>query len=319
MVTCGRCQSKAFIPSNLEPFATVPCKKCEHPLMLPVMLHHYELRTVVASGGMGTVFTAFDTKLEREVAVKMVKREAAQDAEIMSAFYREARATARLNHTNIIHIYSFNEFDGQPYLVMELANCGSVDGLIERDQRVSELKVLDIGVAMASALNAALKHGLLHRDIKPGNILFNADGEPKLIDFGLACAASATDAVNGQDPGYVWGTPEYVAPEKIEQKGETFLSDMYSLGCTLYHALTGHIPFTASNVTELVQAHVYTPMTPPHYVVPDITEQTSNVIQIMMAKNPAERYPTYDHLYMALEQARSYVLIQKVQRDSMSE
>lgn len=280
--------------------------------MLPVLMHNFELRTIVASGGMGTVYTAFDTKLEREVALKMVKLEVASDPEVMQAFYREAHAGAALNHTNIIHIYSFNEFEGQPYLVMELANNGSVDARIENEGRLPELDVLDIGIKMASALGTALKHNLLHRDIKPANILFNTEGEPKLIDFGLARAAEAEES----DEGHVWGTPYYVAPEKIERKGEDFHSDMYSLGGTLYHALTGHVPFEAPTVNELVAAHVYTPLTPPNRVVPEISELTSNVLQIAMAKNPADRYQTYDDLRWALEQARSFYLIQKTQQDT---
>jgi serine/threonine protein kinase len=283
--------------------------------MVPVMLHNFELRTIVASGGMGTVYTAFDTKLDREVALKMMKREMAEDPEVMQAFYREARAGASLNHTNIIHIYSFNEYEGQPYLVMELANQGSVDARIDTEQHLPELDVLDVGIKICSALAAALKHNLLHRDIKPANILYNAEGEPKLIDFGLARAAEA----EAEDEGHVWGTPYYVAPEKIERKGETFLSDMYSLGGTLYHALTGHVPFEAPTINELVAAHVYTPLTPPNMVLPSITEMTSNALQIAMAKNPGDRYQSYDDFRWALEQARSYVLVQKVQEDSRPE
>src|ERR1035441_8889269 len=105
MVACGRCGSKAFISGDLAPFVTVDCKKCGHPIMLPVILRNFELRTIIASGGMGTVYTAHDVKLEREVALKMMKCEMAADPEIMQAFYREARAGAALNHTNIIHIY----------------------------------------------------------------------------------------------------------------------------------------------------------------------------------------------------------------------
>jgi len=299
---------------GLAPFATVPCPKCGHSMMLPVMLDNFELRTIVASGGMGTVYTAFDTRLEREVALKMVKREVMEDAEIMQAFYREARAGAALNHTNIIHIYSFGEYDGLPYLVMELANQGSVDGRIEREQHLPELDVLDIGIKMASALDSALKHNLLHRDIKPANILFNVEGEPKLIDFGLASAAE----VQADGSGQVWGTPYYVAPEKITQKGETFLSDMYSLGGTLYHALTGHVPFEAPTVDELVAAHVYTPLTPPQQVLPGITEMTNNALMLAMSKEPRDRYQSYEDFRMALEMARSYVLMQKVQQDTLA-
>jgi eukaryotic-like serine/threonine-protein kinase len=309
MVTCGRCKARVFISGYLPPFATIPCNKCEHPVMLPVMLRNFELRTIIASGGMGTVYTAYDTKLQREVALKMMKREMAADPGIMQAFYREARANAALNHTNIIHIYSFDEFEGQPYLVMELADQGSLDSRIETNGRVHELDVLDVGIKIASALAIALKHNMLHRDIKPGNILYNIDGEPKLIDFGLVRAAEADNVWEEE----VWGTVYYVAPEKIERKPEDFHSDMYSLGGTLYHALTGHVPFEGT-VDEVVRAHVYTPLTPPHLVAPDITEFTSNALQQAMAKNPAERFENYDDLRMALEASRSQLLLQQVRQ-----
>jgi serine/threonine protein kinase len=307
MVTCGRCQSKTFISGDLPPFATEECKKCGHPVMLPVMLRNFELRMIIASGGMGTVYTALDKKLQREVALKMMKREMAADPQIMQSFYREARAGAALNHTNIIHIYSFDEWEAQPYLVMELANHGSLDGRIERDGSVDELHVLDVGIKMASALAAALKHNLLHRDIKPGNILYNAEGEPKLIDFGLVRAAETDDTWEDQ----IWGTVYYVAPEKIERKGEDFHSDMYSLGGTLYHALTGHVPFEAPTVDEVVAAHVHTPLTPPNLVVPGITEATSQALLKAMAKRPGDRFETYDEMQMALEAARSQMMVQR--------
>ena len=276
--------------------------------MLPVMLHNFELRTVIASGGMGTVFTAHDVKLQREVAVKMMKREMAADAEVMAAFYREARAGASLNHTNIIHIYSFDEIDGQPYLVMEVADQGSLDTRIEHETTVPELDVLNVGIKMASALATALKHNLLHRDIKPGNILYNAEGEPKLIDFGLVRAAEADNTYEEQ----IWGTVYYVAPEKIERKGEDFHSDMYSLGGTLYHALTGHVPFEAPEINDVLAAHIHTPLTPPNQVVPHITEYTSEAILRSMAKNPTDRFETYDEMIMALEAARSHLYVSQM-------
>jgi eukaryotic-like serine/threonine-protein kinase len=308
MVTCGRCQAKTFISGDLPPFATEECKKCGHPVMLPVMLNNFELRTIIASGGMGTVYTALDTKLQREVALKMMKREMAADPQIMQGFYREAQAGASLNHTNIIHIYSFNEFNGQPYLVMELANHGSLDSRIELETRVPERDVLDVGTKMASALGAALRHKLLHRDIKPGNILYNAEGEPKLIDFGLVRAAEVDDAYEE----HVWGTVYYVAPEKIERKGEDFHSDMYSLGGTLYHALTGHAPFEAATVDDIVAAHVHVPLTPPNQVVPEITELTSNALVRAMAKKPSDRFESYEEMRMAFEEARSHLLVSQL-------
>jgi serine/threonine protein kinase len=308
MVVCGWCDTKVFVPSDLAPLATVPCK-CGHPIMVPMQLRQFELRSIIGSGGMGNVYRGFDTMLERLVAVKLMKKALSQDKEALDSFYREARSCARLNHTNIIHIYTFDEWEGQRYLVMELADRGSLDARIEKLRVLQEVDVLDIGIKIASALDMALKYDLLHRDIKPGNILFNADHEPKLVDFGLAQKTSA-----GQDTGSVtWGTPYYVAPEKIKREPETFLSDMYSLGATLYHAMTGHTPFEAPTIEELITAQVQTPLTPPNLVVPSITQATSDALVQALAKNPADRFLSYDELIMALTAARSQLLISQSQ------
>ena len=190
---------------------------------------------------------------------------------------------------------------------MELADRGRLDTRNERQQRLSELEVLDVGYKIASALDMSLKHNLLHRDIKPGNILFDADNEPKLIDFGLARSAEAEP----ESTSVTEGTPYYVAPEKIKRERETFLSDMYSLGCTLYHALTGHVPFEAPTVEELVSAHVHTALTPPNLVLPDISQPTSDALVRVLAKNPSDRFLSYDELLLALWAARSQLLIQQ--------
>ena len=305
MVACGGCGAKLFIAADLPPLSTTPCTKCGFPVMLPVPLRQFELRAPIASGGMGTVYRAFDTVLLREVAIKLMKKDLAEDPQALESFYREARAGAALNHTNIIHIYTFDEFDGQKYLVMELADRGSLDTLIEKEHRVAELTVLDTGIKVASALDTALKHNLLHRDIKPGNILFNAEGEPKLVDFGLARSVEA----DPDHDGAIWGTPYYIAPEKIKREREDFLSDMYSLAGTLYHALTGHVPFEAPTIEGVITAHVHTPLTPPHLVVPGVTQPTSDALLVAMAKKPAERHPSYDHFIMALTAARSQLLV----------
>jgi serine/threonine protein kinase len=305
MVTCGWCDAKVFIPGDLPPLGTEPCKKCGHPIMMPMMIRQFELRSVVGSGGMGTVYRAWDTTLERMVAVKLMRKELLTDPLALENFYREARACARLNHTNIVHIYAFDEWEGQQYLVMELADRGSLDARIEKLRLLSEVDMLDYGIKIADALNMALKYDLLHRDIKPGNILFNADHEPKLIDFGLARKAD----VEHQVEDVTWGTPYYVAPEKIKREPETFLSDMYSLGATLYHGMTGHVPFDAPTVEEVIVAQVQTPLTPPNLVVPEITQPTSDALVKAMAKNPAERFLSYDEFIMALTAARSQLLV----------
>ncbi|MDA1276510.1 MAG: serine/threonine-protein kinase [Verrucomicrobia bacterium] len=304
MVACGGCGAKVFIASDIAPLATTPCSKCEYPLMMPLRLRQFELLSPIASGGMGTVYRAFDTTLEREVAVKLMKRELLEDSQALEGFYREARACAALNHTNIIHIYTFDEFEGQLFLVMELADRGSLDGRIEKEQRLPELDVLDIGIKVASALDTALKHNLLHRDIKPGNILFNAEGEPKLVDFGLA-----RNTESEAEEEAIWGTPYYIAPEKIMRERDDFLSDLYSLAGTLYHALTGHVPFEAPSIDEVVAAHIHTPLTPPNVVIPEITNPTSDALVRSMAKRPENRFQSYDELVMALTASRSQYLI----------
>jgi eukaryotic-like serine/threonine-protein kinase len=307
MVTCPGCDAKVFIPGDLAPLATEHCKRCGTSIMMPMQLRQFELRSKIASGGQGKVYRAWDTVLERLVAVKIMRKELENDPVALEAFIREARACAGLNHSNIIHIYSFDEFEGQRYLVMELADRGSLDTKIEKQQRLDELEVLDIGFKISSALDMALKHNFLHRDIKPGNILFNADNEPKLIDFGLARNVE----VDPESTTVTEGTPYYVAPEKIKRERETFLSDMYSLGCTLYHALTGHVPFEAPSVEELVAAHVHTALTPPNLVVPEITQPTNDVLFRVLAKNPADRFLSYDEFSMALSYARSQLLIMR--------
>ncbi len=309
MVTCPGCDAKTFIPGDLAPLASEPCKKCGHAIMMPMLLRQFELRAKVGSGGMATVYRAWDTMLGRFVAVKMIKKEILAEPNARENFLREARSCAQLNHTNIIHIYTFDEWEGESYLVMELADQGSLDTRIEKLRLLPELQVLDVGIKIASALNMALKHDLLHCDIKPDNILFNSDHEPKLVDFGIA---RKTDAE--QEGGeFVRGTPYYVAPEKIKREPETFLSDMYSLGATLYHAITGHVPFEAPTPDEVVQAHVYTALTPPNQVNPEITQATSDAIARALEKNPADRFLSYDEFIMALEAARSLLLYQQSQ------
>ena len=204
MVPCGKCGGSIFIPANLKPLETTPCKKCGHPVMIPMRLRQFELRAIIASGGMGTVYRAYDTMLIREVAVKLMKREFVNDPAAVESFAKEARACAGLNHTNIIQIHQFDEHEGEKFIVMEISDQGSLEDRMEAGGgRVDELLALDVGIKIAHALKAAQKHNLLHLDIKPANILFNIDGEPKLVDFGLAKKEGEKDEEQG-----VMGTPE---------------------------------------------------------------------------------------------------------------
>ena len=313
MVPCEGCGTRNFIPSVTPQFQTVPCNECGHPVMMPVQLKQFELRSVIASGGMGTVFRAFDTILEREVAVKLLQKEFTQDAASMAGFLREARACAGLNHTYIIHIHNFDEHEGRKFLVMELSDHGSLDGRLEKEGHVDELLVLDVGIKIAGALDAAYRHGLLHLDVKPGNILFNAEGEPKLVDFGLA---KRVGEKSPPDEGLM-GTPFYIAPERVEHQREDFRSDMYSLAATLYHGATGRVPFDAKDINGaedingVAWAHVHEPLTPPSNIFPSLTKDTNDAIVRAMAKDPDERFQSYDEFIMALTAARSRLLVKR--------
>lgn len=316
MVTCDGCGVKNFIPSDTPPLSTVACTRCGYQIMMPMQLKQFELRSLIGTGGMGSVYRAFDQSLERDVAVKLMKSELLNDPNAIEAFGREAKATASLNHTNIIHIYLYEEWEGKRFIVMELADCGSLDTRIEKEGVLPELDVLDIGIKIASALATALKHNLLHRDIKPGNILFNKEGEPKLIDFGLAYKGGSVDMY---DETEVWGTPYYIAPEKIKREREDFLSDMYSLAGTLYHALTGRVPFEAPTIDEIISAHVHAQPIPPHQVLETITIPTSEAIIKALAKRPEDRYQSYDDFIMALTAARSQLLVGMLKQKSKTD
>ena len=285
--------------------------------MMPMQLRQFELRAKVGSGGMATVYRAWDTMLERYVAVKLMKKEILSEPNALQNFLQEARTCAKLNHTNIVNVYTFDEWESETYLVMELADQGSLDTRIEKLRLLDELDVLNVGIKIAQALDTALKHDMLHCDIKPGNILFNADHEPKLVDFGLA---RKTDA-EVETTEFTRGTPYYVAPEKIKREPETFLSDMYSLGATLYHAVTGHVPFDAPTPEEVVQAHVYTPLTPPNQVegAQHVSQATSDAIARALAKNPGDRFLSYDEFVMALEAARTQLHFARAQAPEESQ
>lgn len=308
MVGCGGCGARLFISSELEPLQTTPCTKCGHPVLKPLFLGQVELRQVIASGGMGIVYRSWDHALEREVAVKLMKDEFANDPASVEGFAKEAKACACLNHTNIVSIYSFDEQEGHKFIVMELTDQGSLEDRIKNDGRLHEIDVLSIGIKICSALKAAHRYDLIHLDIKPDNILFNIDNEPKLVDWGIA--RKTTEAQVHDDEG-VLGTPEFIAPERVSQTGESFLSDMYSLAGTLYNALIGRTPFTGEDPTEIALKQVNEPVQPPNQLIEDISEETSDAIIRAMAKDPAARFQSYDDFATALELARSQVMIKR--------
>jgi serine/threonine protein kinase len=306
MVPCERCNTQTFIPSDTGMFQYANCKNCGHSVMTPVKLREFELRAVIGSGGMATVFRAHDEILDRDVAVKLMKPEFTENSNAMAGFFREARYQASLNHTHIVQVYNYGEDAGHKFLVMEVADRGDLDALIQKHGRVDELYVLDVGVKISSALELVAKKGMLHLDLKPDNILYNIDGEPKLTDFGIA---RRTD--DGRNPDGLVGTPFYIAPERVALGRQDFRSDMYSLGATLYHALTGRVPFDAPTVEETVWMHVKTRLHPPRKLVSSVSKDTEAAILRSMHKDPEKRYASFEDFRMALEASRSRLLVKR--------
>jgi serine/threonine protein kinase len=281
------------------------CPHCGY--VLPTQVAHFKLLSIIGIGGMGAVYRGLDTSLERNVAVKVMREGFAKDPQFVERFLREARAAAALNHPNVAQIYSFGEQNGRYYLVIELLPNGSLDDRIEKEKRLSELEVLDIGIQVASGLKAAYEKGLIHRDIKPGNILFAQDATAKVVDFGLAKFEASETA---QEEG-IWGTPYYIAPEKVSAHKEDFRSDIYSLGGTLFHALAGRPPFEAGTSTEVVLKHLHSPAVSLCAWAPDCTPQSAEVIGRMLKREPSDRPQSYDELLNDLAYAKRFALEKK--------
>lgn len=293
---CPHCDAELDV-SDFAVFEDIQCPSCQEMIKVPGRLGDFVLIDELGRGAMGCVYLAQDETLGRLVALKVLRKEFGEDPKMLDTVQREAKAMASLNHANICQVYSFGRADKQPYFVMELLTGERLDEVIADGNTISEIRALEIALDVARGLEAAEQAGLTHGDIKPGNILMNEKGVAKVVDFGLAKFMDPDAEIE------VWGTPYYIAPEKARKKGEDSRSDQFSLGGTLFHALTGHPPFDAENPTKVVIASLKeeTPILKEHN--PGVTDKTSAVIRRMMDKNPNRRYPTYASLFADLELA----------------
>jgi serine/threonine protein kinase len=244
---CPSCGAQIDVTA-LEPFAKISCPKCRQSVRVRRQFDHFVIIKQIGEGGMSRVFEAEDTTLGRRVALKILNRTYSRDATRMAQFQQEALTTARVTHPNVIKLYSVGYDQGHFFIAMELVNGGSLEQRIKRDGMVKEKDALRIGRQVAEGLRAAERMGLLHRDVKPANILFTDDGTAKVVDFGLALFTQQKD-----ESAEIWATPYYVSPEKVIDNQEDFRSDLFSLGASLYHALTGKPPHKANsaNLHEL--------------------------------------------------------------------
>jgi tetratricopeptide (TPR) repeat protein len=285
-----------------EPLTLVHCPSCGTGQRVRTQFDHFEIQEVLGAGGMGAVYRAWDTTLSRAVALKLLRKEYSQNPQFTAQFQREASITAGINHPHVVRVYSCGTDHGVLYIAMELVDKGSLDDLMVLQGRVAEIQVLEVGAQIARGLNAALQQGLIHRDIKPGNILFTDAHTAKIVDFGLASLQEHSGKVDGE----IWGTPYYVAPEKLENEPrEDFRSDLYSLGATMFHALAGRPPFEAETASMVALKHLKSQVVSLQSFAPDISSTTAFVINKALHKDPAQRYQSYTELAEHLEYAHS--------------
>jgi hypothetical protein len=275
---------------ELLAFTPVQCPTCDFQFHVPARFDKFLLLQLLGAGGMGGVYRARDESLNREVAIKVMLQSLGEDVNFVETFQREAQAAARLNHPHIAQIYSFGQWYGQPYIVMELVSGGSFDKMMATQGALEPAVAMHIGVQIAEGLREAAEAGLVHGDVKPENILFDQEKNAKLVDFGLAAMQSGP----GND---VWGTPFYIAPEKVRRQKADFRSDIYSLGATLYHAIAGVPPFDGVDATAVVKARFDGPPKPLRDLRgAAIPEEVEAVIGRMLEIEPQMRFPTYGSL-----------------------
>lgn len=253
----------------------------------------YELQSRIAIGGMGEVWQATDLVIGRQVAIKILKDEYLGDPGFLERFRAEARHAALVNHEGIANVFDYGEEEGSAYLVMELVPGEALSTILEREHVLSTDKVLDIVAQTAAALQAAHAAGLVHRDIKPGNLLITPDGRVKITDFGIARIA---DQVPLTATGQVMGTVQYLSPEQASGHPASPTTDIYSLGIVAYEALAGRRPFTGESQVAIAMAQINE--TPPDLPV-TVSEPVRNLVYSCIAKNPADRPQSAAHLARA--------------------
>ena len=243
----------------------------------------YRLVRQIAVGGMGEVWEAYDESLARSVAVKVLKAEFAGDRGFLDRFRTEARNSAALSHPNIAQLFDYGEQDGSSYLVIELVVGEPLSDLLEREPVLPARKLLPILAQTARGLHSAHEAGVVHRDVKPGNILLGRGGRVKITDFGVSLAQNQMVMTA---TGMVMGTAQYLSPEQAVGRAATPLSDLYSLGIIAYEALVGHRPFTGPTAVDIAVAHVNNPVPP---LPATVDRALSDLVMRLLSKDPAER------------------------------
>ena len=261
----------------------------------------YQILNKCGAGAMAVVYRAKQLSLDRTVAIKVLPKRLSKNAEFVERFYREGRAAAQLNHPNIVQAIDVAEANGYHYFVMEFVEGCTVYDELAEGKVYSEKEAVDIISQIARALLHAHERGFIHRDVKPKNIMMTRDRVAKLADMGLAREATDVQAAMAE-AGRAYGTPYYIAPEQI--RGEVDIdhrADMYSLGATFYHMVTGRVPFEGPTPSAVMHKHLKEPLTPPDHLNTNLTSGCGAMIEMLLAKNRDDRYPSARELLSDLD------------------
>jgi eukaryotic-like serine/threonine-protein kinase len=261
----------------------------------------YKVIRKLGAGAMATVFLARQLSLDRDVAIKVLPRKFSDNKKFIERFYKEGRAAAQLNHPNIVGAYDVGQAGEHHYFVMEYVDGETVYDRVVANKRIPEKEAIEIVRQVAEALKHAHEKGFIHRDIKPKNIMISSRSVVKLADLGLARAMSDVDAAKAE-AGRAYGTPYYISPEQI--RGEVKIgppADIYGLGATFYHMVTGRVPFEGKNPSSVMHKHLKAELVPPDHINPKLSAGCAQVIEMMMAKDKKARYQTAEDLLTDLE------------------
>ncbi len=264
----------------------------------------FQMLEKIGAGAMAVVFKAKQLSLDRIVAIKVLPKRLSENPEYVERFYKEGRAAAKLNHNNIVQAIDVGESNGMHYFVMEYVKGKTVYDDLAKGKAYSETEALDLTIQIAEALDHAHERGLIHRDVKPKNVMITDEGVAKLADMGLAREIADQEAAMSEQ-GRAYGTPYYIAPEQI--RGEVNVDhrvDIYSLGATLYHMVTGKVPFDASTPSAVMHKHLKETLVPPDHINTALSVGFSEVVEVMMAKKRSDRYSSMRELLADLMAVR---------------
>ena len=293
----------------------------------PTYIGHLEVGAPISEGGGGVLYEAYDSVLQRSVAIKFLHSKLTQNKRAMYRFRREAAAAATVIDENVVSIHQFGAYENCPFIVMEYVNGGSLDDVADNGP-ITVTQCVEYMRQAARGLAAAHKRGLVHRDVKPANLLLTAEGRVKVADFGLVSLANgekegslgALGKAKLTAPGSIVGTPNFIAPEQAQSRPCDERTDIYGLGATFYYLLTGHLPYKAGTVTELLCFHINKSLVPVRKRRKGVPKKLAKIIERAMAKDPDRRFQSCSELQAALALVlASLALAKETDRSSKKE